>query len=350
MFKTFVITGLICCFCSISVFAEIPFFFDGARPMGMGGAFTAVADDENAIQYNPAGLAQIKKSIVTISGLLMNYSWGYDLESSLSRDWNYFNAECALSYVQKNIGVQINYKIIGDPINDINMYDGTTRKDLEKEIQGVVAFGIGDEEGLKLGINIKYNCSSSTNSIGGSPLDGFRFSNGFSFDIGSILNITKDISLGLMIQNLFSTRINCPVRDEVGGIFWMSDVPQYFNMGISWRIIKEILVSMDVYNLFEYISKIYDSFDYQFKRSYHFGIEATPLDNLSVRIGGFWANISAEFSRMWDIDYKNRFTLAIGGSYIINPIKINFALANDFRKVANIDSPFQYSLSVSWMF
>ncbi len=29
----------------------------GARPMGMGGAFTAVADDANAPYWNPAGLA-----------------------------------------------------------------------------------------------------------------------------------------------------------------------------------------------------------------------------------------------------------------------------------------------------
>jgi hypothetical protein len=31
--------------------------YRGVRPMGMGGAFTAVADDENALYYNPAGLA-----------------------------------------------------------------------------------------------------------------------------------------------------------------------------------------------------------------------------------------------------------------------------------------------------
>ena len=33
------------------------FAFYGARPMGMGGAFTAVADDANAPYWNPAGLA-----------------------------------------------------------------------------------------------------------------------------------------------------------------------------------------------------------------------------------------------------------------------------------------------------
>jgi hypothetical protein len=38
---------------------EYPRFHRGVRPMGMGGAFTAVADDENALGYNPAGLSDI---------------------------------------------------------------------------------------------------------------------------------------------------------------------------------------------------------------------------------------------------------------------------------------------------
>ena len=33
--------------------------YEGIRPLGMGNAFTAVADDENAIFYNPAGLSYI---------------------------------------------------------------------------------------------------------------------------------------------------------------------------------------------------------------------------------------------------------------------------------------------------
>ena len=39
---------------------ETPVFYKGLRPLGMGGAFTAVADDENAIFYNPAGLNKIE--------------------------------------------------------------------------------------------------------------------------------------------------------------------------------------------------------------------------------------------------------------------------------------------------
>ncbi|MBI3609107.1 MAG: hypothetical protein HY204_00180 [Nitrospirae bacterium] len=40
---------------------ELPVFYKGLRPLGMGGAFTAVADDENAMFYNPAGLNGIKR-------------------------------------------------------------------------------------------------------------------------------------------------------------------------------------------------------------------------------------------------------------------------------------------------
>lgn len=32
----------------------------GARPLGMGGAYTAIADDVNALSWNPAGLATLK--------------------------------------------------------------------------------------------------------------------------------------------------------------------------------------------------------------------------------------------------------------------------------------------------
>ena len=31
----------------------------GARPLGMGGAFVAIADDINAVYWNPAGLTQL---------------------------------------------------------------------------------------------------------------------------------------------------------------------------------------------------------------------------------------------------------------------------------------------------
>ena len=39
------------------------FLFRGARPLGLGNAFEAIADDINALHYNPAGIAQIDKTL-----------------------------------------------------------------------------------------------------------------------------------------------------------------------------------------------------------------------------------------------------------------------------------------------
>jgi hypothetical protein len=51
---------LLAIFLSSHAFAKAyPNFYRGVRPMGMGNAFTAISDDENALFYNPAGLAEI---------------------------------------------------------------------------------------------------------------------------------------------------------------------------------------------------------------------------------------------------------------------------------------------------
>ena len=41
---------------------ELPEAFYAVRPAGMGGAFTAVADDPNSVWTNPAGISRIRKA------------------------------------------------------------------------------------------------------------------------------------------------------------------------------------------------------------------------------------------------------------------------------------------------
>lgn len=52
---------------SISICSVVPISQAqlGARPLGMGGAFSGLADDANAVFWNPAGLAQLKKRCFT---------------------------------------------------------------------------------------------------------------------------------------------------------------------------------------------------------------------------------------------------------------------------------------------
>lgn len=56
-----VAAGLLCCFLSGTVLgAGFSIYEQGAKALGMGGAFAAVADDPSAMFYNPAGLATIE--------------------------------------------------------------------------------------------------------------------------------------------------------------------------------------------------------------------------------------------------------------------------------------------------
>ena len=50
----------------------------GIRPIGMGDAFTAVSDDENALYYNPASLSCLSRVYGTV---LLNASMWQDDES-----------------------------------------------------------------------------------------------------------------------------------------------------------------------------------------------------------------------------------------------------------------------------
>ena len=45
--------------------------FEGVRPLGMGNAFLAIADDKNALWYNPAGLAFIKDSRLDFNDFIL---------------------------------------------------------------------------------------------------------------------------------------------------------------------------------------------------------------------------------------------------------------------------------------
>ena len=56
---------------------QLSFSDPGARSMGFGGAFVALADDATAAFANPAGLVQLLKPEVSIEGRHWSYSTPY---------------------------------------------------------------------------------------------------------------------------------------------------------------------------------------------------------------------------------------------------------------------------------
>ena len=90
---------------SWNIFAkELPYIYKGARPLGMGGAFTALSDDANALFYNPAGLANIKEnrvSLITleIEGSKKSYNFHKD-----AWDVDTDNSQEVAGFLQDHIG------------------------------------------------------------------------------------------------------------------------------------------------------------------------------------------------------------------------------------------------------
>jgi hypothetical protein len=93
------------------VSAQEPFFYDGTRALSMGKAFSALADDENALFYNPAGLTQINGRTISLSGYIQQYSWEATL--SLFEGWapNFTDRGFTVAYAQHRFG--ISYSMTG---------------------------------------------------------------------------------------------------------------------------------------------------------------------------------------------------------------------------------------------
>lgn len=84
--------------------SEMDKFYSGVRPLGMGNAFAAVADDENAAFYNPAGLTYVEEGRVELINPKINVSTNtLDFQKDAS-NLNTGDTVAAVDMMRKYIG------------------------------------------------------------------------------------------------------------------------------------------------------------------------------------------------------------------------------------------------------
>lgn len=99
-----VILALVLCWTSESTAKPYGSFHRGVRPLGMGGAFTAVADDENALFYNPAGLSSMNHLKLGLVNPLVEISDNtIDLKDDLD-DIDTDNSDEVAELLRKHVG------------------------------------------------------------------------------------------------------------------------------------------------------------------------------------------------------------------------------------------------------
>lgn len=153
----------------------------GARPLGLGGAFVALADDSNAADYNAAGL-----------GYVDDIHLGYTYAQRFSGLINYN----ALSSV-------IPLGRIGSIGADLGQL--TENSEIYREQTVRISYGNALFKQFAIGANLKLFLVSfdETNEfVAENPYFVHTSSSAFSFDLGVIAKPFQSLSLGASVENL----------------------------------------------------------------------------------------------------------------------------------------------------
>lgn len=206
----------------------------GARPLGLGGAFVALADDSNAANYNSAGLAYIEEIHI------------------------------GATYAQRFSGL-VNYSTISGiiPIGGIGTLGAnigilSEESDIYQEQTIRFTYGRTLFKQLGFGLNIKYlstNFDSENQFVASNPYFVETSSSAVSLDIGLLAKPMDSINIGVSVENVMPADVS--ISDE-----HTETVPMNFRAGIAYRlesiaemsaqgaaisnILKETLITVDV--------------------------------------------------------------------------------------------------------
>ena len=269
----------------------IAFTSPGTRALGMGGAFTAVADDMSCVFWNPAGLSKIK-NIRTGSSLNMAVknieSWKkfYELAKALQKG-EYGKVLNLLNEIKTPFGIAPTFNFEGFVTPRLAL---TAIPQMETEIskfiydERALSIEVKDKETLlvPLYLTIATQLPQSSFWVGGNLkyfIYGLKHYSHFQFlPTGGIYKIDPEkigeskpvfsldggvlyelkgteLTLGMEVRDISEPRIKFKNFDKA------LTLSRKINVGLSYRPNPQIILSADVHNLFKK------------SRTFHFGTE-----------------------------------------------------------------------------
>ncbi len=275
----------------------------GARALGMGGAFMAVAGDAAAASWNPGGLIQLEKPEVSAvfshvasseKNTFGNEFKGPGAETFHKSRLNYLSVAYPFEYQRRNMIVSLNYQHLYDFNRDWR-FDVNTSLDI---FNGPVQYDHGQDGGLhalglayaaqitpdfSMGLTInywgnalnknewkqKYRAQSNL-LIGGvagawESVNTIKYSfDGWSANLGFLWRLSEHWTLGGVFKSPFTADIeqtilsrdiltypslpdfntDRSVKSEFDGEL---DMPMSYGIGLAWRISDSWTLSADVY-------------------------------------------------------------------------------------------------------
>ena len=192
----------------------------GARPIGMGGAFSAVADDSNAPLYNPAGLVQIQWNELSASyGQLFSGLTLYSGNDSTGGNTVHLD-QSYLSFMAKPIPHVGSLGVSWASFNTTGLYREDTVMlsyarnvgDFIPALDNMLAFGINAKY-LHRGISLDALTVNDPVFAGGDTAQAGTFDAGFLFkpDDGAL----EGLRIALVGQNLTEPNVGFQEVDRV---------------------------------------------------------------------------------------------------------------------------------------
>ncbi len=165
----------------------------GARPLGMGGAFTGLADDENAAFYNPAALAFLEEAGVT---------------SLFSRQFETFSFG-AIGVAGRFLGLNLLQLDSGriEITDQFGTGEGESFRYLSQA--GIGSLGTSLDGKIAVGTRVKFYQVKITEPIG-------EYGFGWTVDPAAMIRIKdlmggkliKDFRLGILFENVLKSKID----------------------------------------------------------------------------------------------------------------------------------------------
>jgi len=142
----------------------------GARAVGMGETFVAVANDPSAIYWNPAGLASLQRAVISES----HVEWPADIQ------YDHLTVVLPSQRLGGSIGLQ--FGVLGTRIEETTDLEpfGTGREFSYSDFVAGVAFARRWTDKLLVGAGAKFVREDLGSQVGGPT------TNAFLFDVGSI--------------------------------------------------------------------------------------------------------------------------------------------------------------------
>ncbi len=281
----------------------------GARALGMGSAFIAMADDATAASWNPGGLIQLERPEVSFVWYYTHRKEDYDFlfhqesngsEYTDTSKLNYFSAAYPFTLFGKNMIVSLNYQRLYD-LDKTLKFDvrsvevSAPALDIIEKINyesegGIKAFSpayaLQITENLSVGFTLNFwndilggrngwkeeFRSSGQGLFAGTPIilsstsdHEYKDIRGFNYNVGFLWNLTDMITLGAVYKSPWKARIDHSVQTQTSTAFPLLDItstpppfileglrtrlkfPLSYGAGLAFRLSDALTIALDAY-------------------------------------------------------------------------------------------------------